>query len=72
MKVGDLIRYKDDRWMGDLIGMVIEPPNTTTAWSKEGEPRITLRIYWLNGDKYNLRDKTSEWVDQVEVANESR
>ncbi len=71
MKVGDLVRYKDDHWLGDLIGMVIEEP-TTTARSREGEPRVTVRIYWLNGDKYNLRDKTTEWVDQMEAANESR
>jgi hypothetical protein len=72
MKVGELVRYKDDRWLGDLIGMVIEEPTTTTAWSREGEPRVTVRIYWLNGDRHNLRETTTEWVDQVEAANESR
>ena len=75
MKVGDLIRYKGDFGIigfGGLMGMVIEGPTTTTAWSKNGELRAIGRIYWLNGDKYSLRDKTTELTDKVEVINESR
>ena len=72
-KIGNLIRYKGDFGIigfEGLMGMVIEGPTTTTAWSKNGERRVIVRIYWLNGDKYNLRDKTTELVDQMEVINE--
>ena len=61
MKVGDLVSYREGDYLADLIGIVMV--------SMEGDNYV--RVRWINGDKYNLRELTTEWKHELRVLNES-
>ena len=60
MKVGDLVSYREGDYLADLIGIVMV-----------SEGNSYVRIRWINGDKYNLRETTTEWKHELRVLNES-
>ena len=61
MKIGDLVGYRDGgTYLDDLIGIVIVSDGNSY-----------VRIRWINGDKYELRETTTEWKHELKVMNES-